>query len=148
MGPEINVISGFRNNRGEKSADLVISEPKNDSCSILSELGLLDFWILPRTKYHMSHLPTLYVPGVITVCSSPITHKKKSQTHLLQHTTVVVRDRASSSHKRDSNSTTTIKTTTPAPHQQHSSSTSCRDSTRGGGDLTSPATVYVPDFLK
>ena len=32
--------------------------------------------------------------------------------------------------------------TTPAPHQQRSR----RDSSRGGGDLTSPATVYVPDF--
>ena len=51
MGPEIIVISGFRNNRGQKSADLVISELRNNSSSILSELGLFDVWILPRTKY-------------------------------------------------------------------------------------------------
>ena len=46
MGPEIIVISGFRNNRGQKSGDLVISEPRNYSPSNLSELGLFDFWIL------------------------------------------------------------------------------------------------------
>ena len=31
------------------SADLVNSEPENNSSSNLSELGLFDFWILPRT---------------------------------------------------------------------------------------------------
>ena len=46
MGPEIIVISGFRDNRGQKSADLVISQPRNNSSSNLSELGLFDFWIL------------------------------------------------------------------------------------------------------
>ena len=61
MGPEIIVISGFRNNRGQKSADLVISEPRNNSSSNLSELGLFDFWILPRAKYHMSPLLILYL---------------------------------------------------------------------------------------
>ena len=60
--PEIIAIFGLlRNNRGQKSADLVISEPKNNSSSNLSELGLFDFWILPRTKYHMPPLPTLYL---------------------------------------------------------------------------------------
>ena len=34
--------------------------------------------------------------------------------------------------------------TTPEAQQQHSS----RDSCRGGGDLMSPATMYVPDFQK
>ena len=61
MGPEIIVISGFRNIRGQKSVDLVISEPRNNSSSKLSELGLVDFWTLPLTKYHMSPLPTLYL---------------------------------------------------------------------------------------
>ena len=62
-GTRIMVISGFRNNRGQKSADLVISEPRKSSSSILSELGLFDFWILiiPRTKNYMSPLPTLYL---------------------------------------------------------------------------------------
>ena len=59
---KIIVISLFRNNRGQKSADLVISEPRNNSSSSdLSELGLFDHWILPRTKYHMSPLPILYL---------------------------------------------------------------------------------------
>lgn len=61
MGLEIIVISGFRNNRGQKSAGLVISEPRNNSSSNLSELGIFDFCILPRTKYHMSPVPTLYL---------------------------------------------------------------------------------------
>ena len=87
MGPEIIVTSGFRNNGGQKSEDLVISEPRNNSSSNLSELGLFDFWILvvltltriiksvvtgqapvtlelrilPRTKYHMSPLLILYL---------------------------------------------------------------------------------------
>ena len=60
MGPEIVVISGLRNYRGQKSEDLVISEPRNSSSSILSELGLIDFWILARIKDHMSRpVPTL-----------------------------------------------------------------------------------------
>ena len=73
-----------------------------------------------------------------------ITHNKESQTHLRQHTyrACCVRDRASSSHKGDSSTTTTIETTTATPQHHHSS----RDSSRRGGDLTSPATVYVPDF--
>ena len=51
MGPEIIVISGFRNNRGQKSADLVVSEPRNNSSSNLSELGLLTFgYYLVRKK--------------------------------------------------------------------------------------------------
>ena len=63
-----------------------------------------------------------------------------------------VRDRASSSHKRDSSSSNPIETTPGTPHQHHTSTTpaaqqhSSRDSSRGGGDLTSPAAVYVPDF--
>ena len=61
MGPEIIVISGFRNNRGQDSANLMISELRNNSSSNLSELGLFDSWILPRTKYHMSPLPILYL---------------------------------------------------------------------------------------
>ena len=60
MGPEI-IISGFKINRGLKSADLVISERRNNSSSNFSGLGLFDFLILPRTKYHMSPLPTLYL---------------------------------------------------------------------------------------
>ena len=43
MGPEIIIISGFSNNLGQKSADVVISEPRNNSSSNLSELGLFDF---------------------------------------------------------------------------------------------------------
>ena len=61
MGPEIIVISGFRNNQGQKSADLVISEPRNNSSSNLSELVLFYFWILTRIKYRMSPLLILYL---------------------------------------------------------------------------------------
>ena len=39
VGPEIIVISGFRTNRGQKSTDLVISDPEDNSSSILLELG-------------------------------------------------------------------------------------------------------------
>ena len=61
MGPKFIVITGCRNNRGQKSADLVISEPKNNSSTNVSELGLFDLWILPRSKYHMAPLPVLYL---------------------------------------------------------------------------------------
>ena len=36
VGPEIIAISGFRNNRGQKPADLVISEPRNSEVAALS----------------------------------------------------------------------------------------------------------------
>ena len=62
VGPEIIVISGFRNKiEARKSADLVISEPRNNSSSILSEQGVFGFWELPRTKYHISTMPTLHL---------------------------------------------------------------------------------------
>ena len=61
MGQEIIDISGLRNNWSQKSADPDISEPRNNDSSTLSELGLLDSWILPGIKYHMSLLPTLYL---------------------------------------------------------------------------------------
>ena len=150
MEPEIIVISGFRNNRSQKSADLVIFGPRNDSSSNLSELGLFDFWILPRTKYHMSHVTTDYsVPGMIPVCCtrhpSPTTRSHKhtyySTPHLLcaRQSFVLTQTRQQQHHHQNHHSSTT-----PAPHQQHSS----RDSSRGGGGLTSPATMYVPDFQR
>ena len=136
------VISGFRNNRGQKPADLVISEPRNNSSSNLSELGLFDYRILPRTKYHMSPLPILYLVSYLFPVH--VTHhpqQRITDTPTTVYRACCVRDRASSSLKRDS-TTTTIKTTIGTPHQQHSS----RDSSRCGGDLTPPTTVYVPDF--
>ena len=128
MGPEIIVISGFRKNRRQKSADLVISEPRNNSSSNLSELRLFDFWILlPRTKYHMSPLPSYTVPVMMRVyctrhASPTLKNHKRTYDSILHLLTCCVRDRASSSHKRDSSSTTTIETTTGTPHQHHTSS--------------------------
>ena len=49
------VTSGFSNNRGQKSADLVISEPRNNSSSNLSELGLFDFWIFSYFFFFLAH---------------------------------------------------------------------------------------------
>ena len=136
MGPEIIVISGFRNNRGQKSADSVISEPRNNSSSNLSELGLLEFCIIPRTKYlkkyHMSPLPILYVPGMIPVCCTRHHHPQQriTDTPTTAYRACCVRDRALSSHKRDSSSSTTIETTTGTPHQHHSSSTAAAQQQR------------------
>ena len=65
---------------------LVISNPKNNSSCNLSELRLFDVWILPRTKYHMSPLPIMYLVCCLSaVYTSSISHKE-SQTHLRQHT--------------------------------------------------------------
>ena len=84
MGPEIIVISGFRKNRGQKSADLVISEPRNNSSSNLLELGLFDFWILRRTSIacHQCLLCTWY--DTCLLHTSPIIHNKESRTHMLR----------------------------------------------------------------
>ena len=145
MGPEIIVILGFRNNRGQKSADLVISEPRNTSSCNLSELGFLD-----TASYQVSHVTTAYtVPGMIPVCCtrhpSPTTNNPKhtydSISRLLcaRQSFVLTQTRQQQHHHHHRNH---HSRTTPAPHQQHSS----RDSSSGGGDLTSPATtVYVPD---
>ena len=124
MGPEIIVISGSKNNRGQISADLVISEPRNNSSSNLSELGLFDFWILPRTKHHMSPLLVLYLVYYLSAVVHVTHHLQQriTNTPMTAYCACCVRDRASSSHKRDSSSTTTIKTTTGTPHQHHSSS--------------------------
>ena len=56
---------GSEYNRGQKSAGLVISDPRDNISSNLSELGLFDFWISPPTKYHISPLPN---SGMIPVC--------------------------------------------------------------------------------
>ena len=121
MGPEIIVISGFRNNRGQKSADLVISGPRNNSSSNLSELGLFDFWILPRTKYHMSPVHiycTLY--NTCLLYTSRITHDKESQTHLRQHTALVVCETKVHPH---TNSTAAAAAPPSKPPQAHYTST-------------------------
>ena len=147
MGPEIMVIPGFRNNRGQKSADLVISEPRNNSSSNLSELGILDLWILPCIKYHMSQLPIQCLVWYLSAIHVTITHNKESRTHLYdsvprlscaRQSFVLTQTRQQHHHHHRNHH----RHTTPAAQQQHSS----RDSSRGGGDLTSPATVYVPDF--
>ena len=124
MGPEIIVISGFRNKRGQKSAYLVIYEPRNNSSSNLSELGLFDYWILPRTKY----VTTAYtVPGMIPVCCisrpSPTAKNQKhtydSMPRLLcaRQSFVLTQTRQQQQHHHRNH-----RHTTPAPQQQHSSS--------------------------
>ena len=118
MGPEIIFISGFRKNRGQKSADLVISEPRNNSFSNLSELGLFHFWILPRTKYRTSPVSTLYLVWYLPAVH--VTHhpqQRGTNTHTTAHRACCVRDRVSSSDERKSSSTT-IKNTTAAAQQQ------------------------------
>ena len=147
MGPEIIVISGFRNNRGQKSADLVISEPRNNSSSNLSELGLLDFWILPCTKYHMSPLLILYLEWYLSAVH--VTHhpqQRITNTPMTAYCACCVRDRASSSHKRDSSCTTTIETTTGTPHQHHSSSAAEETAAEAVVTYGRRRQVYVPDF--
>ena len=97
MGPEIIVVSWFRNNRGQKSADLVISEPRNNSTSNLSELRLFDFWILPRTMYHMSPLPIMYLVWYLSAVH--VTHhpqQRITNTPTTAYRACCVRDRASS----------------------------------------------------
>ena len=149
MGPEIFVISGFRNNRGQKSADLVIYEPRNNSSSNLSELGLFDFWILliPRTKYHMSPVPTLYLVWFLSAVH--VTHHSQQRitnTHTTAHALVVceteVRPHTQTRQQQHYHHQNHHSSTPPAPHQHHSS----RDSSKGGRGLTSPVTMYVPDF--
>ena len=92
----------------------------------------------PPQAHHSSS--TAAVPGTIPVCCTRHHHPQRriTNTPTTAYRACCVRDRASSSHKRDSRSTTTIENTTGTPHQQHSS--------KGGGDLTSPATVYVADL--
>ena len=99
------------------------------------------YYLVPSNTCH--HRLLCIWDDTCLLYASPTTHNKESQTHTTAHRACCVRDRASSSHKRDSRSST-IKTTTPAPHQHHTN----RDSSRGGGDQTSPATVYVSDFRK
>ena len=87
------------------------------------------------------------------LCMSPSpTSKNHKNTYDTIPRSCCVRDRASSSHKRDSSSTAIIETThmhtTQAPQQQHIARTCSKDNSRGGGDLTSPATVYVADLKK
>ena len=98
--------------------------PEITALSNLSELKLFDFWILPRTKYHMSPLPILYLVwylSAVLVTYHP--QQRITNTPTTAYRACCVRDRALSSHKRDSSSTTTIETTTGTPHQQHSRST-------------------------
>ena len=120
IGPEIIVISGFRNNRGQKSADLVILEPRNNSSSNLSELGLFDFRILPRTKYHMSPLPILYLVWYLSAVHVTITHNKESQTHVRQHAVLVVCETKPRPHK---NATAAAPPPSKPPQAHHTSST-------------------------
>lgn len=120
MGLEIIVISGFRNNRGQKSAGLVISEPRNNSSSNLSELGIFDFCILPRTKYHMSPVPTLYLVWFLSAVH--VTHhpqQRITNTHTTARRACCVRDRASSSHTN----ATAAAAPPSKPPQQHDTST-------------------------
>ena len=124
-----------------------MKSPGNKSSSNLSELGLFDFWIL--TSYQVSHVTTAYtVPGMIPVCCtrhpSPTTknhkHTYDSIPRLLctRQSFVFTQMRQQHHHHHRNHH----RHTTPAPHQPHSS----RDSSRGSGDLTSPATLCVPDF--
>ena len=76
-----NINCGTRKNRGHESADLVISEPRNNTFSIVSELELFDFWILPRTKYHMSHCLFCTWYDTCLLYTSPNTHTAKNRKH-------------------------------------------------------------------
>ena len=69
------------------------------------------------------------------------TRNKESQTNLLQHTALVVCETELRPH---TNATAEAPPPSKPPQQHHSS----RDGSRDGGDLTSPATVYVPDSRK
>ena len=133
-----NVISGFRNNRGQNSAHLFgdFWEPRNTSSSSspssLSELRLFDFGILPRTKYLMPPLPTLHLwYDACLLYASPITHSKEWQTHLRQtayracllcarQSFVLTHTRQQQQQQQHQNHHTS---TTPAPHQHHTSTT-------------------------
>ena len=143
MGPKIIVISGFRNNRGQKSADSVISEPRNTALPSSQNWDDLTFgyyeYLVPRISCHHCLLCTWY--NTCLLCTSPITRNKESQTHLLQHTALVV---CETELRPRTNATTAAPPPSKPPQKHHTS----RDSSRGGGNLKSPATVYVPDFQK
>ena len=150
MGPEIIVISGFRNNnRGQKSADLVISEPRNNS-SFFQPLRTGIFLLLDTTSHQVSHVTTANtVPGMILVCctrhASPTTknhkHTYDSILRLCARQSFILTQTRQQQHHHHRNHHS--RHTTPAPQKKQRSR---RDRSRGGGDLTSPATVYVPDF--
>ena len=108
-------------------------------------------YLVPNITCHQCLCCTWY--DTCLLHTSPITYNIETNTPTIAYRACCVRDKASSSHTRNSSSTSTIKTTTGTPHQQHNSSTaaaqqqhSSRDSSRGRGELTSPGTVYVPDF--
>ena len=127
------------------------SEPRNNSSSNLSELGLLDFWILPCIKYHMSPLPTLHLVwylSAVHVTRHPQQRITNTPTtayipRLLcaRQSFVLTQTRQQQQHHHHQNH---HSSTTAAPQQQRSS----RDSRRDGGDQTPPATVYVKNKKK
>ena len=88
MGPEIIVISGFRNNGGQKSADLVISEPRITALPTSQNWDYLSFgYSCYLVQYQVSHVTTAYsVPGTIPVCC--IRHPSPTtKNHYCCHTT-------------------------------------------------------------
>ena len=128
MGPEIIVISVFRNNRGQKSADLVISEPRNNSSSNLSELRLFftfGYYLVPSITCHHCLLCTWY--GFYLLYTSPITHNKESQAHIRQHVALVCEKEL-----RPHTQTRQLQPPPPPkpPQQQHSSTTTAAQQQR------------------
>ena len=103
------------------------------------------YYLVPSITCHQCLLCTWY--DSYLRYTSPITHNKESQTHIRQHAALVMcetelRPQTQTRQQQHHHHQNHHSSTTPAPQQQHSS----RDSSRGGGDLTSPATMYVPDF--
>ena len=104
------------------------------------------YYLVPSITCHHCLLCTWY--DSYPLYTSPITHNKESQTHIRQHTALVVcetelrPDTQTRQQQQQHTHQNHHTSTTPAPYQQHRS----KDSSRSGGDLTSPATMYVPDF--
>ena len=119
MGPEIIVISGFRNNRGQKSADLVISLSPEITALPTSELGLFEYgyYLVPSITCHHCLYCTWY--DTCLLYTSPITHNKESQTHLRQHTELVLCETELRPH---TNATATAAPPSRSPQAHHSSS--------------------------
>ena len=75
--------------------------------------------ILPRTKYRMSPLPILTVPGMIPVCCTRHHHPQQRLTHLKQNTALVVCE----TELPHTNATAAAPQPSKPPQANHSSTT-------------------------
>ena len=144
MGPEIIVFSGFSNNRGQKSADLVISEPRNITALPTSQSWddlTSGYYLVQSITCHHCPLSTWY--DTCLLYTSPSSHRKEWQTHLLQHTALVVCETERRPH---TNATAAAPPPSKPPQQQHHHHST--HSSRGGGDLAPPSTQYTWQILK